>query len=75
MTLDVQHDGQLWRAPDVARLLNVALSTVYLLCETGALPCVRIGRAVRFDPAVIRRWVANGGSTAKNAPALRAPRR
>ena len=52
----------LWKAADVARALAISTRTVYVMSERGALPSVKIGRAVRFDPAAIRRFVATGGN-------------
>lgn len=43
----------LLKAADVAQRLNLSLSQVYELARTGQLPVVRIGAAVRFDPADI----------------------
>ncbi|MDP3971705.1 MAG: helix-turn-helix domain-containing protein [Candidatus Nanopelagicales bacterium] len=42
----------------VAAVLDLPLSTVYGLARTGEIPCVKIGRAVRFSPAAIRSWLA-----------------
>jgi len=52
----------LLKAPAVARMLAVSTRTVYVMSERGDLPSVKIGRAVRFDPAAIRRFVATGGN-------------
>jgi excisionase family DNA binding protein len=45
----VNLDRRLLTARDVAVLLCVAVSTVYELTRSGRLPCLRIGRAVRFS--------------------------
>jgi excisionase family DNA binding protein len=47
-TVPVRLDAELLTADDVAGLLRVPKSTVYELARTGRLPCLRIGRAVRF---------------------------
>jgi excisionase family DNA binding protein len=44
----VRLDSRLLTAGDVAELLRVPVSTVYELARSGRLPCLRIGRAVRF---------------------------
>ena len=41
----------------VAAFLNVSKSWVYQATASGALPCIRVGAAVRFDPEAIRAWV------------------
>ena len=37
--------------------LQIGRSTLHALTCTGELPCVRIGRAVRYDPADVQRYV------------------
>jgi excisionase family DNA binding protein len=51
----------LWDAGDVARYLKASRSYVYKAAEAGALPSLRIGSMLRFDPARIRAF-AHGGS-------------
>ena len=50
-------DDRLWTVRDVARFLSMSPSWVYQASAGGTLPCLRIGAAVRFDPATIRAWV------------------
>ncbi|MQA92691.1 MAG: helix-turn-helix domain-containing protein [Gemmatimonas sp.] len=38
------------------------LQRVYRMARNGVLPSVRLGRKVRFDPEVIERWIAQGGT-------------
>jgi len=45
----VNLDRRLLTARDVAALLCVPVSTIYELTRSGRLPCLRIGRAVRFS--------------------------
>ncbi len=40
-----------------ARLLGLSVRTVWTLTNTGAIPVVRIGRAVRYRPADLAAWV------------------
>ncbi len=40
----------LLKPEDIAQRLNVALSTVYKWAHAGTLPCIKLGRAVRFRP-------------------------
>ena len=46
----------LWTVQDVASFLKVSRSWVYQRTERGALPCLRVGGLVRFEPSVIRAW-------------------
>ena len=42
---------------EVAEMLRLARKTVIVMARDGKIPCVRIGRLVRFDPAEIERWL------------------
>lgn len=35
---------------------------VYDLARRGVIPCVRIGKSVKFDPVTIEEWIRAGGS-------------
>ena len=43
-------DDRLLRLQDVASYLNVSRSFAYFLVESGQLPSVRLGKAVRVQP-------------------------
>ena len=47
----------LLNAPEAARLLAVRTSWVYDAVRDGRLPCVRIGRHIRFLRSDLERWV------------------
>jgi len=53
---------KLLTAEPLARAVNVSTSRIYQLARDGLIPCVRIGRQVRFDPARVAGWIAQGGS-------------
>jgi excisionase family DNA binding protein len=42
---------------EAARVLAVSERTLWGLTRSGQIPCVRIGRSVRYDPADLRRWI------------------
>lgn len=46
----------------LARAVSVSTSRIYQLARDGVIPCVRIGRQVRFDPARVVAWLAQGGA-------------
>ena len=48
---------------DVCELLNLpGTASVYTLVRENRLPgCVRVGRAIRFDPDALERYVRSGG--------------
>lgn len=50
---------------DVAALLRIKPTTVYEWTRTGLMPCIRLGRAVRFTRPMVEEWAArhvDGGS-------------
>ena len=47
----------LWTVAEVARFLSMSRQWVYKHAELGALPCVRFGASLRFQPSEIRRYV------------------
>jgi excisionase family DNA binding protein len=51
--------GRLLDAAEVAELLNVPKSWVLESARSGALPCVRIGRYVRFDRGDVEAWLGS----------------
>ena len=42
---------------DAAKALAISPRKLWGLTKSGELPCVRIGRAVRYDMDDLRRWV------------------
>jgi excisionase family DNA binding protein len=54
--------AQLLKPTEVARLLKIGRSTVYLLCQRGELPCVTINRTVRIRSDVLKWWVEQHAS-------------
>jgi excisionase family DNA binding protein len=47
----------LLRATEVAHLLGLGRSKVYEMMQTGELPTVKIGTAVRVPRAALEQWV------------------
>jgi excisionase family DNA binding protein len=56
---------RLLTAKQTAELLQVALPRVYELARAGLIPCVRMGRQIRFNEDALREWAARSG-TAEN---------
>lgn len=46
----------------VCQRLGIAPVRAYEMAREGDLPSVRLGRAVRFDKAIVEAWIANGGT-------------
>ena len=53
---------RLMTASELASLTGIPKSRVYFLTRCGQLPHVRLGRAVRYDPAAVRAWLDQGGT-------------
>jgi excisionase family DNA binding protein len=51
-------EGPLLRPEDAARLLAVKPSWVYEAVRARRLPCIRVGRHLRFTRTMLGRWVA-----------------
>ena len=50
-------DGPLLRPEQAAALLAVKTSWIYDAVRTGRLPCLRIGRHIRFTRAMLEEWL------------------
>lgn len=44
-------------ATEAAEALAISPRTLWSLTDSGELPCVRIGRSVRYDPTDLRAWI------------------
>lgn len=51
-------DAPLLRPEDAAELLAVKTSWIYDAVQAGRLPCLRIGRHIRFTRAMLEDWLA-----------------
>jgi excisionase family DNA binding protein len=54
-----------------ARLLGIGARTLWRLTDRGEIPCVRIGRAVRYSVQALREWIARteqGGPAGGRGP-------
>ena len=47
---------KLINAKDVGEMLGYSDKWVYAMAARGEIPCVRLGRGVRFDPEDIKKW-------------------
>ena len=50
--------GPLLRPEDAARLLSVRTSWVYDAVREGKVPCIRVGRHIRFTREMLEAWIA-----------------
>lgn len=61
---------QLLTASEVADLLRVPTSWVYLAAREGSLPSIRMGRYVRFDHRDVDEWI-EGRRRERDRPGVR----
>jgi len=56
---------RLMTSPEVARILSISERSLWQLTRDGVLPCVRIGRSVRYTARSLEEWIrsreASGG--------------
>lgn len=50
-------DRTLLRPEEVAEILRLSRRTVIRMARDGEIPCIRIGRLVRFERADVERWL------------------
>ena len=50
--------GLLLTPGDAAKALSIGTRTLWGLTKRGEIPCVRIGRAVRYDPRDLAAWIS-----------------
>ena len=50
-------EPMLLTAREAANRLAISERTLFTLTKAGAIPVVRIGRAVRYDPRDLRTWI------------------
>jgi len=46
-------------AADAAKALSISARSLWTLTHRGEIPCVRIGRSVRYSVADLQAWVAS----------------
>jgi excisionase family DNA binding protein len=51
-------DGPLLRPDQAAHLLSVKTSWVYEAVRSGRVPCIRVGRHIRFTRQMLEDWLA-----------------
>ena len=61
---------RLLTAEEVAAATGLPLARVYELARDGSMPCVRLGRAVRFSAPALCQWIENGGTASTNGEVI-----
>jgi len=52
-----------WTAEELSGILSLSRKHFYKLAKQGRIPSIRIGGAIRFDPATTASWLESKGST------------
>ena len=47
----------------VAEILGVTEDRVYSMAREGLIPCVKLGRQIRFSPRVLEEFIRSGGKS------------
>jgi len=56
-------EDRLWTVQDVSRFAQTSRSWVYQRAAEGALPTLKIGGLLRFDPQAIKQFFRAGGGS------------
>ena len=59
---NVLTERRLMTAGEVSQWLGIRKQHAYELARDGVLPCVKLGRAIRFDPVELDEFLKNGGA-------------
>jgi excisionase family DNA binding protein len=59
---------QLMTPEDLAKALQVSVSTIYRWVHFECVPHIKLGHAVRFDETEIERWVRKQRKDPRNQP-------
>lgn len=55
---DLENGSQLLTSREAAALLRIGTRSLYEISSPrGSLPCVRIGRSVRYSQAAVEEWI------------------
>jgi excisionase family DNA binding protein len=54
--------NELLTIKEFAKIVKIAPKTLYRLASTGQIPCIRIGRNIRFSPDMINQMTQGGKS-------------
>lgn len=56
--VDLLRDGPLLKPAEAAGLLSVKPSWIYEAVREGRVPCLRVGRHIRFTRGMLETWLA-----------------
>lgn len=53
-------NNELLTIKEFAKIVKIAPKTLYRLASDGKIPCIRIGRNIRFSPSMIDQMTSGG---------------
>lgn len=59
----------LWTIAQAMKFLGCKKTWLYVACQRGEVPHVRLGSMIRFVPDVLRQWVRTAASRGPGSPA------
>jgi excisionase family DNA binding protein len=65
LSKDTSEERMLLRSSELAELLAISERHLHALTQSGILPCVHVGRLVRYRPDAVREWLRKSESTVK----------
>lgn len=60
----------LWTVEDVALYLRLNPETVRQMARSGRIPCLKVGRAWRFRPSLVKSWLDAQGLSIPSSSSL-----
>ncbi len=58
----IEREPMLVTAREAARILSISERTLFTLTKAGEIPVLKIGRAVRYDPRDLQKWIETAKS-------------
>jgi len=53
----MDNDKLLIKPAEAARLLSICERKLWAMTDSNEIPCVRLGRSKRYDPADLKTWI------------------
>lgn len=56
--MDKDNQDEIMTVAELAAFLRLRENTIYELAAAGKIPCLRIGKSVRFSKSAVLRWAS-----------------
>jgi len=47
-----------YRPEEIAKMLNFTVQTIYVMCRTGRIPAIKVGKCYRISREEFRDWLS-----------------